>query len=205
MVLVIISAIKVFKRSQGFNAGFVGLVSGWVAFQAQSIISINQIGLALWGWVLSGLIIGYEVNTRSREVIEEKKSGKTSIKAVETSAGTTLAVFIGLIIGVMVGMPPYLASAKYKGALETSDSMIIQEAAYIWPLDPSRMIQVSMTLNENKLEAQGLTVAIDATESFPNNYSTWETLYAMKSASEQQKAQALAQMKRLDPLNPDLK
>jgi hypothetical protein len=205
MVLVIISATKVFKRSQSFNAGFVGLVSGWVAFQAQSIISINQIGLALWGWVLSGLIIGYEVNSRGGIAIEEKKSGKTSIKVVDTSAGTTLAVFIGLIIGVIVGMPPYLASAKYKGALETSNPTVIQAAAYIWPLDPSRMIQVSMTLNENKLEAQGLTVAIDATESFPNNYSTWETLYAMKSASEQQKAQALAQMKRLDPLNPDLK
>jgi hypothetical protein len=205
IILVITSAIKVFKRSQSFNAGFVGLVSGWVAFQAQSIISINQIGLALWGWVLSGLIIGYEVNTRGGEVIAEKKSGKTAIKVADTSAGTSLAVFIGLIIGVMVGMPPYLASAKYKGALETSNPTVIQAAAYIWPLDPSRMIQVSMTLNENKLEAQGLAVAIDATESFPNNFSAWATLYEMKSASEQQKAEALTQMKRLDPLNPDLK
>ena len=205
MVLVIISAIKVLKRSQSFNAGFVGLVSGWVAFQAQSIISINQIGLALWGWVLSGLIIGYEVNTRSGEVIEGKKSGKTATKAVNTSAGTPLAVFIGLIIGLMVGIPPYLASAKYKGAMETGNPTVIQAAAYIWPLDSSRMIQVSITLNENKLEAQGLAVAIDALESFPNNYNAWATLYAMKSASEQQKAEALTQMKRLDPLNPDLK
>ena len=205
MVLVITSAIKVFKRSQSFNAGFVGLVSGWVAFQAQSIISINQIGLALWGWVLSGLIIGYEVNTRSGEVIEGKKSGMTATKAVNTSAGTPLAVFIGLIIGLMVGMPPYLASAKYKGAMETGNPTVIQAAAYLWPLDSSRMIQVSITLNENKLEAQGLAVAIDAIESFPNNYGAWATLYAMKSASEQQKAEALTQMKRLDPLNPDLK
>ena len=205
MVLVIISAIKVFKRSQSFNAGFVGLVSGWVAFQAQSIISINQIGLALWGWVLSGLIIGYEVNTRDGEAIEEKKSGKTARKAVITSAGTPLTVFIGLIIGVMVGMPPYLASAKYKGALETSDSRVIQEAAYIWPLDYTRMVQVAMTLNENKLEAQGLEVALDATKKFPDNYSVWATLNAMNSATVEQKTQALAQMKRLDPLNPDLK
>ena len=205
MVLVITSAIKVFKRSQSFNAGFVGLVSGWVAFQAQSIISINQIGLALWGWVLSGLIIGYEVNTRGGEVIEDKNSGKKAMKAVNTSAGTPLAVFIGLIIGVMVGMPPYLASAKYKGALETSDSMLIQEAAYIWPLDYSRMVQVAMTLNENKLEAQGLEVALDATKKFPDNYSVWSTLSVMKSATAEQKAQALAQMKRLDPLNPNLK
>jgi O-antigen ligase len=205
MVLVVVSSIKVMKRSQGFSAGFVGLVAGWVAFQAQSIISINQIGLALWGWVLSGLIIGYEINTRGGDVIIEKKTGKSATKPVQTSASTSLAMFVGLIIGVLVGMPPYLASAKYKGALETSNPTVIQEAAYIWPLDPSRMIQVAGTLNENKLEAQGLEVAVDAAESFPDNYAVWAILYSMKSASEEQKAQALAQMKRLDPLNPTLK
>ena len=67
------------------------------------------------------------------------------------------------------------------------------------------MIQVAGTLNENKLEAQGLEVALDATESFPDYYRVWASLYSMKSATAEQKAEALAQMKRLDPLNPTLK
>jgi O-antigen ligase len=205
MVLVIVSGVKVIKRSQGFNAGFVGLVAGWVAFQAQSTISINQIGLALWGWVLSGLIIGYEVNTRGAEVVVKKKTGRNATKPAQSSAGSVMGMFIGLVIGVLVGMPPYLASAKYKSALETSNPTVIQEAAYTWPLDPTRMIQVSMTLNTNKLEAQGLQVALDATDSFPDNYGVWAALSSMKSATEEQKAQALVQMKRLDPLNPNLK
>lgn len=205
MVLVMVSAVKVIGRSKGFNAGFVGLVAGWVAFQAQSIISINQIGLAIWGWVLSGLIIGYEINTRGSEVVIQKKTGKIAAKAAQSSAGSVMSMFIGLITGVLVGMSPYLASAKFKGALETRNPTIIQEAAYIWPLDPTRMIQVAGTLNENKLEAQGLEVALDATESFPDNYGVWASLYSMKSATAEQKADALAQMKRLDPLNPTLK
>jgi O-antigen ligase len=205
MVLVVISAVKVLKRSQGFNAGFVGLVAGWVAFQAQSIISINQIGLALWGWVLSGLIIGYEINTRDGDEAVEKKTGKSAIKPAQTSAATPVAIFVGLIVGLLVGMPPYLASAKYKSALETSNPQVIQEAAYIWPTDSSRMIQVAMTLNENKLEDQGLQVALDAVERFPDNYGVWGTLNLMKKATDAQKAEALAQMKRLDPLNPNLK
>jgi len=205
MALVLVSAIKVIKRSQSFNAGFVGLVAGWVAFQAQSIISINQIGLALWGWVLSGLIIGYEINTRDGEVVVEKKAGKNAAKPAQSSAGSVMGMFIGLVIGVLVGMPPYLASAKYKSALETSNPTVIQEAAYIWPLDSSRMIQVSRTLNDNKLEKEGLSVAEDAVKSFPEKFEVWETLYLMNSATEAQKADALAQMKRLDPLNPNLK
>jgi O-antigen ligase len=205
MVLVAVSAIKVIKRSQGFNAGFVGLVAGWAAFQAQSIISINQIGLALWGWVLSGLIIGYEINTRRSDVVVEKKTGKSSRKPVQVTASTSLAIFAGLIIGVLIGMPPYLASAKYKGALETSNPTVIQEAAYLWPADPSRMIQVAKALFENKLEDQGLRVALDAVERFPDDFGVWATLNSMTTATEEQRAQALAQMKRLDPLNPTLK
>jgi hypothetical protein len=206
MALVVVSAFKVLKRSKGFNPVFAGLVGGWVAFQAQSIISINQIGLAIWGWVLSGLIIGYEIKTRDVAFVDvATKKGRVVGKPTQSSVGSVVALFVAFFLGVLIGMPPYVASAKYKSALETRDPIVIQEAAYIWPIDPSRMIQVAMTLNENKLETQGLEVSLDATKKFPDNFGVWTTLNAMKSATAEQKAQALVQMKRLDPLNPNLK
>jgi O-antigen ligase len=206
MVLVVISTVKVLKRQTSFNPVFAGLVGGWVAFQAQSIISINQIGLAIWGWVLSGLIIGYEINTRdSADKASVSKNGRTVTKPTKTSAGSVVAMFIAFVIGVLIGMPPYVASAKYKGALETGDPQVIQEAAYTWPQVPSHMIQVAMALNENKLSAQGLQVAVDAAAKFPDNYGVWVTLDSMTSATNEQKTQAQKEMKRLDPLNPNLK
>jgi hypothetical protein len=206
MVLVGISAIKVLKRQTSFNPVFAGLLGGWVAFQSQSIISINQIGLAIWGWVLSGLIIGYEINTRNNADVETVvKKGRVARKPLQTSAGSVVALFIAFVLGVLVGMPPYVASARHKSALETSNPAFVQQAAYIWPIDSSRMIQVATTLNDNKLEAQGLQVALDATEKFPDNYFVWASLYLMKSATAEQKAQAQKEMKRLDPLNPNLK
>jgi hypothetical protein len=114
-------------------------------------------------------------------------------------------MFIGLMVGILVGMPPYLASAKYKGALETSNLNVIQEAAYIWPLDSSRMIQVALTLNDNKFEDQALRVALDASQRFPDNYGVWRALNLMKKATGEQKDKSLTEMKRLDPLNPTLK
>jgi len=205
IALVVVSAYKVLKRSKGFNPHFVGLVAGWLAFQAQSIISINQIGLAIWGWVLAGLIIGYEINTRGSSAVIENKANKSKNNQTQNSAGSAVVVFISLIIGVLIGMPPYMASAKYKGALESQNPDIIREAAYIWPLDPLRMIQVASTLDQNNLGEQSLKISLDSVEKFPDNYGAWATLYAMKGASEQQKVEALMQMKRLDPLNPNLK
>ena len=206
VALVVVSAVKVLKRETSFNPAFAGLVGGWIAFQAQSIISINQIGLAIWGWILSGLIIGYEINTRDKVISAlVAKKGKSASNPGQLNAGSVVALFVAFVLGVLVSMPPYVASARYKGAQETGNPKVIQEAAYIWPVEAGRMIQIAVALNENKLETEALKVSLDATEMFPDNFGAWAALNIMKSATAEQKAQALAQMKRLDPLNPDLK
>jgi O-antigen ligase len=206
MVVVAISAIKVLRRITGFNPTFVGLVAGWVAFQAQSIISINQIGLALWGWVFSGLIIGYEINTRNAVVTPTvAKKGRGVSKPVQASAASVVAVFVAFLLGVLVALPPYLAETKYKSAMASGDAKMVEDAAYLWPLDPVRMLQTAGLLYNSKLTAQALTIVIDATKEFPDYYGTWSTLYQLPEATPEQKAEALVQMKRLDPLNPNLK
>jgi O-antigen ligase len=206
MVVVVISAIKVLRRSTGFDPAFAGLVAGWVAFQAQSIISINQIGLAIWGWVFSGLIIGYEINTRNAVVTPTvAKKGRVASKPAQASASSVVAVFVAFLLGVLVAMPPYLASAKYNSARESGSAEMVEDSAYLWPLDPVRMIQAAGLLYDSKLTTQALSVLVDATKEFPDYYGTWGTLYQLPEATPEQKAEALVQMKRLDPLNPNLK
>jgi hypothetical protein len=39
-----------------------GLLAAWVAFHSQSLISIDNIGVSIWGWVLGGSIIGLSVS-----------------------------------------------------------------------------------------------------------------------------------------------
>lgn len=206
MTLVIISAFKVIKRESTFNPTFVGLFSAWVAFQAQSIISINQIGLAIWGWVLSGLIIGYEVKTRNT-IFSESNSQKTKIlfSTQKLSAVSILVFFVSTALGVIVGTPPYSASTKFKSALDSGNAQTIEGSAYIWPLADARMVQVASILDENGFSQQALKVAVDSTRYFPNSYIAWNALYYMKGASSAEKDDALIQMKRLDPLNPNLK
>ena len=111
--------------------------------------------------ILSGLIIGFEINTREVELAPDKRLGKVATMPIQTSPATSLTMFVGLIVGVLIGLPPYSASARFKGALETGNPQTIQAAAYIWPIDPSQMIQIAMTLNDNKIEEKGLRVAID--------------------------------------------
>jgi len=56
---VLFSAINLLKRSNSEDQKItLGLLSAWVGFQAQSLISIDNIGISIWGWLLGGAILG---------------------------------------------------------------------------------------------------------------------------------------------------
>jgi O-antigen ligase len=52
------------RRTRNYDPIFVALSVAWIGYQLQSLISINQIGLAVWGWVLTGALIAYEASKR---------------------------------------------------------------------------------------------------------------------------------------------
>jgi hypothetical protein len=72
MGLVFTAGLRKFLMSTPTQGKFLlGLISAWLGFQAQALISIDQIGLSIWGWILSGLILGishrrYESNISSK-------------------------------------------------------------------------------------------------------------------------------------------
>jgi O-antigen ligase len=66
-------AIVGLKRLEGNNRLFLaGVFSAWIAFQAQSLVSIDNIGISIWGWVLGGSVIGLSVSS-SNSSAEDRK------------------------------------------------------------------------------------------------------------------------------------
>jgi len=211
MVLVVISAIKLLKRSTGFDPAIAGLIAVWIAYQAQSIISLNQLGLAVWGWIISGLIIGYEINTRGKEVPIEVRppvsKGRNVKKSVNesVSAKTLMSMVAGGVVGLLVGLPPFIASAQFKSAYTSGNAVKVEKSAYIWPDEPMRYGQVGLVLQSNKLDAQAQKVVDAALLKFPNEFGLWSLAATLSTATPEQIAEAKKQMKRLDPNNPDVK
>lgn len=211
IVLVAISALKILKRSDGFDPAVAGLIAVWIAYIAQSIISLNQLGLAVWGWIISGLIIGYEINTRTPEQPQEVKAtvgkGRSAAKAIseKVSAKSFVAMVAGGAVGLLVGLPPLLASAQFKSAFESSDVVIVEKAASRWPDEAMRYVQVALVLQANQYDAQAQRVIDAGLLKFPNEFSLWSVAAQLSTATPEQIAEANAQMKRLDPFNPNLK
>ena len=195
IMLVIVSAIKIIKRESSFNPSFAGLFGAWVAYLAQSIISINQIGLAIWGWVLSGLIIGYEINTRTNtDKPINLKSSKFS-----------LAVILGLLSGLVIAFPLLRADAQFRSTVKSGDVIKIEQNLSQWPQSVIRMNIAAQIFIDGGLADRALVISKKAVELNPYNYEAWEKIYLNSIAGEQDKSKAIAQMKMLDPLNPKLK
>ena len=209
--LVLVSSYKVFRRSQGFNPLFTGLFAVWIAYQAQSIISLNQLGLAVWGWIISGLLIGYEINTRSNTQVSEdrtpSKKGKTasSVAQQKVGAGVLVGMFLGGLVGLAVGLPPLLASSQYLTALNSQNPQQVQQAAYIRPLDANYMYRIADILVNNKLIVEATAVSNDSIKHFSDDYPIWAIRTRLEGLPQAEIDKAKAQMKRLDPHNPNLK
>ena len=204
--LAINSIIKVIKRSHDFDPFFASVVAGWVAYQAQSLISINQLGLGVWGWSLTGLLIGYELNTRARlSNAQTQVSGKASKKKEQIPASALLITVAAAVIGAAVSVPPYLAANKYYKALQSGDGTVLQQGAYLKPYDRTRFLYTARILADNKLENQAIAVLVDAAEIYPDSFELWQRWSQIPSATPEQIAKAKSEMKRLDPFNPDLK
>ncbi len=192
--LTIFSAIKVIRRSTGFDVGFAAVLGAWVAYLAQSVISINQLGLAVWGWVLMGSIIGYEINTRE----------KIEVKSVK-SAYPTVAIGLGLIIGLGVGLPLMVADATFRSTVKAGDVLKIEASVRQWPQSVVRMTLAAQILREGNLPERSIVIAREAVEFNPMNFEAWKELSLQPNATESERVQALETMKKLDPFNPNLK
>ena len=209
VLLAFIAIVKVTLREKKYNPVFVAMTVAWVGYQLQSIISINQIGLAVWGWLFSGALIAYEVSTRKvNTAATPEKTGKVlKSSAQEQHFSPTLLAGVGLVIGGLVACPPYTADNKWRNALSSSSVEQLEAAlvpGYLNPANSYKYASAVGIFEQNKFPDQAYKYAKIAVEFNANDFDSWKILYSISKSSPEEKAEALANMKRLDPLNPAL-
>lgn len=205
----IISIIRVTIRKRDYDRVFVGLTSVWLCYEVQSFISINQIGLAIWGWLFTGLLVAYERSSRSqKQMIDSSKSrlGKVHAKAQGDIFTPQLVAGIGLIVGLFIALPPLSADSKWHNATKSQDAAKVQAAlipSFFNPPDSSRYAQaVNIFQNSNLLDFAH-KYAVIAVKFNPDYSVAWKQLYYLPNVSATEKSTALSNIKRLDPNNPD--
>ena len=210
LAIAAVAIVKVALRQKNYDPIFVSLSAAWICYQAQALISINQIGLAIWGWALTGLVIGYEVATRnqSSEVSESNQMSnraRTKNKSSNESVGTWLIGALGAAVGFALAISPFVADSTWRSSLGSGSLPTVQAAALKAPSDSYRMVNIAVLFEQNKFTAQAAEVIRVAVKYNPDHFDGWRVMANLSETTPEEKAEAKKNMIRLDPLNEEWK
>ncbi len=202
IAMVIRSTVRVLCKPGEFDAVGVGLSSAWLAYLVQSAISINQLGLAIWGWVLGGAIIGYDLN-KDRTHSRRAKS-KTDKRREQTAPSIALLGISSLLFGFMISIWPVTKDISFRRALESADALKIESATERFPRSAYYYTYAARIFQANDFDEKALVMAKKAIEANPRDFNAWKLLAANPKISQAERDLAIAKMKKLDPFNGSL-
>jgi hypothetical protein len=206
----VVAIIKLTLRTKNYDVIAVSLIVAWIGYQVQSIISINQIGLAIWGWILTGALIGYEFYTREEDSLNSKTSpsNKSERNRNRSDSGqVTILASIFSLVGLLIALPPLAADSKWRSAQKLGTVQATEESMKPSLFNPQNYMKYAtniQTLEQSNLNELARKYALEATAWNPESYDLWRILYLIKNSTPEERALALKNMKRLDPLNPDV-
>jgi O-antigen ligase len=200
--LVARSAWKLVSRNSGYDKVASALVVIWIAYVLQSIISINQIGLALWGWLLGGTIIGYEKFGEVELARLKRKESTKDFRSIPPSYVLTSA--LSMLIAALLGLGPVIKDASYISAVKKGDFVAIENATMRFPHDGFYFNYSSRIALENDYSEKARQFSKSAIQQNARDFNAWKTLVDNPKISSSEKADAIKKMKELDPFNNTL-
>jgi O-antigen ligase len=178
------------------NPVFLPIFLAWFAYQVQSLVSINQIGIGVWGWILQGIMVAMLLKQGNFSEINQVEAKSRNSKKMAQDPSilrlvlTTIFVFIAVL--------PLYADGKLLSSLKSGDVERVYAAAVGFPLEVARVNYVTQAFSRNQLPELSLKSAKFGVEEFPNNYDAWDLLRQVTNL-ESDRELAIQNMKRLDP------
>ena len=114
------------KRTNGPEKFLVaGVFCAWITYEAQSIVSIDNIGIAIWGWVLGGAVIGVSLLGSNLEKLNEIDKGR-KISTKNSSVHIATPIFSAALVLAMF----FVVSTQFR-----AESQMFNISRYAIPTD----------------------------------------------------------------------
>jgi O-antigen ligase len=194
------SSLRIIRRHQDLDLNFIIIFACWIGYLAQSAISFNHLGLAVWGWIFSGALIGYEIYDGQGEVNLSKSSPGRQVKIKSATDKKFLGISIlAGALGSIVALPVYVVNADMWQGIKKQDISIVESAAYKWPRDVVRMSITAQMLNRVGKTQEALNLLDKAHESDPQSVIPLKLIYDYLPDDDDKKNKVKAEIEKLDP------
>jgi cytochrome c-type biogenesis protein CcmH/NrfG len=130
----------------------------------------------------------------------------SNISKVKSASVNFLSLrWVFVILVCILVYPYYNVDKLHKDSARSGDALLAVKVAQMYPQSVLRYQRIGRELLESNLPEQALVVARAATQFNPNSFSGWALLLSNGLASDSERKEALQELKRIDPLNPELK
>jgi O-antigen ligase len=196
------AAWRLTRGDHAFNPYFVALFSTWIAYLIQAAISINQIGVGIWGWLFTGALIGYEISTRRGATVRPERKIRTD--AAQLPASVALLGLVGTGLGFLLAFFPLNADANFKDSLQTANpaeqftqAKALGATAYHMEL----ALDAAIKANNESLAGE---IVKELLSRYPRDFMGWQVRQILASATPEERENAYLRLKELDPFNPNI-
>jgi len=198
----------------------LGLLAAWLAFQAQSFISIDNIGVSVWGWLLTGAIFGLasakELERKKLESPEIKLIAKNQIKVMPYLVTPLIMVPVLVLSVLLIRIENNAARARdvaqnlsnYRGVTDDFtrqlNLVLEQHATYVAtnPIaDPNYKVQISYHLFNSGKQSESIEILDDVIKKFPRNIYALEAL-AIQFTEQNNLKMAITYREKLASIDP---
>jgi O-antigen ligase len=199
---------RLLNQSKGiYDSTFAALGAVWIAYQVQALVSINQLGVGVWGWLFSGALIGYEACTKSKVQLGTQNKSRNWIsqnrrKLLPAAAG--LSAIAGFALGFALSFPALHADSKHFAALKSGSIQNLISSSKMPGTTAFHMSQVIQKASSANLQSEAREVDERLINRFPRDYFGWVARYDLAATSPAERLAAINSLRKLDPFNPTI-
>lgn len=213
MVFIFYSGISVLKSSEPLQKRqILGLLATWLGFQAQSLISIDNIGISIWGWLLGGAIIGLRISQhRSATLYGSGRHGFGKARKADINLFQPFLSIIVLVPVLMLVIPFYKSETALLDLRNISSSTspqlkesALQRANTILSykfIDPNYKYMSAFYLSQAGFTDEPYRIVIELLEKDPNNPDFLQGAAAFEE-DRQNNSAAIAIRERIVSVDP---
>ena len=167
--------------------------------------------MAIWGWVLTGSIIGFcRIESENNSEVDflyaktKRKNSKLNYKSDELSARNFLIASVTFTLGLILAYLALRPEFLWRSAAHSGNAQGLVRAMKTWPQSTERYVLTSKVLASSNLSNDALNAIRESVKFDKDFYNGWFVLYNSTTSSDE-KIVALQNLKRLDPRNPKYK
>jgi O-antigen ligase len=212
LIYIIFAAGRFIKRTNGqVQMVAMALLSAWIGFQAQSFISIDNLGVSVWGWLLGGSLLGY---IRSNEI--STSDNYTSRKIMNTSK-VQINLFqpiisISSVIAILFVVVPiyksetdsYLVKSLGNSLSNQNKEMLYKYSKKVLDnnlADPNYKFRAALYMYDAGYEVEAISTVVDLSKKDPKSLDFLNALSYL-FIKRNQLEEAITINKKIEKLDP---